>query len=199
MAIRSLRPLRLVSKPAQLWIGCTVALLLHCLPVPLAAEKPDYLETHYASVDQTLAAVFPGAEIQAQTRTVTPQDRTKLEQKLGYHIPEKAFTFYIAASQQKRIGYAVVLDEIGKHFPMTFLVAVTPDHHVRDVTLLTYRERIGADVRKPRFMRQFIDKTASNPLQVKNDIQGITGATISSWAISAGVKKALIITEYFYP
>lgn len=42
------------------------------------------------------------------------------------------------------------------------------------------------------FLEQFIGKTVTNKLKAKSDIVSLTGATITSQAISDGVKEALI-------
>ena len=51
------------------------------------------------------------------------------------------------------------------------------------------------DFATKRFLKQFIAKKSHDPVQVDQDIMGITGATVSSWAMASGVKKALIMTE----
>ena len=75
------------------------------------------------------------------------------------------------------------------------MVAFTPQKQVKSVQVLVYRERVGSNVRQPNFLKQFISKSSQDSLSVGNDINGITGATMSSWAISAGVKKAAVIVE----
>jgi electron transport complex protein RnfG len=60
---------------------------------------------------------------------------------------------------------------------------------------MVYREKIGSNVRKKRFLKQYKGKTKDDPLMVDYDIMGISGATISSWSIASGAKKALIMLE----
>jgi Na+-translocating ferredoxin:NAD+ oxidoreductase RnfG subunit len=43
-----------------------------------------------------------------------------------------------------------------------------------------------------KFLRQFMGKTSKSQLKAKKDIDAITGATITSQAVSDGVKQALV-------
>ena len=51
------------------------------------------------------------------------------------------------------VGYALVMDEMGKHYPMTFMVHIKPDMTVGNVVFMIYRERIGAEVREKAFFK----------------------------------------------
>ncbi|NBV82565.1 FMN-binding protein, partial [bacterium] len=101
--------------------------------------------------------------------------------------------------KKKWVGNAIVLDEIGKHKPITFCVILTPDDEVKSVTVLTYREPVGSDIRKHRFMKQFANRRISDIPTIDDDIAPITGATLSSWAAVTAVKKALIVSPLIHP
>ena len=98
----------------------------------------------------------------------------------------------------KLLGYAVVSEEIGKFRPITFIVGVEPDFSVRGAGVLVYRESYGAEVRKKRFLRQYVGKTQSDPIRINRDIVNISGATMSVRALNFGVRKVLALTEHFY-
>ena len=172
-------------------------LLISCLCVgPLFADQPKFYEQVYSTLDTALDTVFKkGTTVTEVTFTINPDVKQRIEQRLGWEVNETDFTIYKGEKNNQSTGYAIVLDELGKYYPITFLTHITPDFKVSDIVLMVYREKIGASVRKKRFLNQFKWKTSKDPLMVDNDIMGISGATMSSWAISAGVKKALIITE----
>ena len=50
-------------------------------------------------------------------------------------------------------------------------------------------------MRDARFRAQFVGKTARDPLRTGDDVVAVSGATISSRAMSLGVKRALVIME----
>jgi Na+-translocating ferredoxin:NAD+ oxidoreductase RnfG subunit len=81
---------------------------------------------------------------------------------------------------------------------MTYMVGITPSGKVSQVEMLIYRESRGADIRKPRFMYQYKGKQSDDPIRINRDIINITGATMSVRSASAGVKRALVLTEELY-
>ena len=138
------------------------------------------------------------ATVVEEPRALTPEQRAAIERRLGHPMPESAFTCYIGRSAEGVVGYGLVLNEMGKHEPITFFVAITPDGRVKDVMILDYRESRGGEVRQKGFLRQYRGKTSQDPIRLDEDITPISGATISARSISEGVKKALVVWEEFY-
>jgi len=148
--------------------------------------------------EATRLAFGPSATVSEERRAPSPHVRTTIERRLGRPVPEEGFTFYVGRSADGVQGYGVVLEEMGKHEPIAFFVAISPDGHVKDVMILEYRESRGGEVRQKGFLKQYVGKTSQDPMEPDQDITPITGATISARAISDGVKKALIIWEALY-
>jgi Na+-translocating ferredoxin:NAD+ oxidoreductase RnfG subunit len=89
------------------------------------------------------------------------------------------------------LGFAEVRNVIGKDQPITFLVAIDPESRLKDVDILVYREPRGGEVAYESWRKQFRGKDATAPLEVGKDIRNISGATISSNSVTAGVREAL--------
>ena len=89
------------------------------------------------------------------------------------------------------LGFAAVGNVIGKDQPITFLVAVDAADRLKDVDILVYREPYGGEVAYEAWRKQFRGKSITDPLQVGRDIRGISGATISVRAVTAGVRRIL--------
>jgi hypothetical protein len=53
-------------------------------------------------------------------------------------------------------------------------------------------------VKEQRFLSQFRGKQSSDPIRVNQDIVNYTGATLSSYAIARGVRRALALAHLFY-
>ena len=49
----------------------------------------------------------------------------------------------------------------------------------------------GYEVRNPEWRKQFVGKTAADPLRLNADIRNISGATLSSRHVTDGVKRVL--------
>ena len=161
----------------------------------VTAATPGY-ERVYCTQEQALDKAFPTAtRVIKKEVEITPEIRETLESQLGVSVPEGQLTFYVGYDKDHKIGIAVVLDELGKHRPITFMTVLSCDFKVRDIVVMVYRESHGNQVRKRRFLKQFFHKSKADKLVVDADIDGISGATVSSWAIAAGVKKALVLAE----
>lgn len=77
--------------------------------------------------------------------------------------------------------------------PIQLLVGIDQKEKVSGLKILSQAETpgLGSNAVKPEFLRQFIGKSTQDKLEPKQDIDAITGATITSRAICQGVKKAL--------
>ena len=89
------------------------------------------------------------------------------------------------------LGFAQVRNVKGKDQPITYLVAIDSADALKDIDVLVYREPYGGEVAYEPWRKQFRGKTRSAPLVVGKDIRNISGATISSHAVTLGVRKAL--------
>ncbi len=128
---------------------------------------------------------------------VAPDDaqRAAIARALGFPVPETRFTFVRGDRGGRPVGWVYIGEEKGLYEPITFAVAITPEASVRDVEILVYRESRGGEVSRRRFLDQYRGKSARSPLRLNRDILNITGATVSSRAVTHGVKKALIAFE----
>jgi hypothetical protein len=147
-------------------------------------------------------AVFPRAT--TFERTVipsTPELRAAIQARLGTLQPsiwEQAYIVFTAQQHNTLLGYAVIVEEIGKHQPITFVVGVRPDGKVGEVAVMVYREPYGGQVRYGRFLAQYTGKTLRDPLLPYRDIHNITGATLSCQSIGQGVRKALAMVHVVF-
>ncbi len=113
----------------------------------------------------------------------------------NYSIDNQEVKVYTVISEQKIIGWAVILNEMGKVKPITFLVGIDNKSKILGVYVLEFRDLFGSEIRRRSFLRQFIGKTIKNSLTVGRDIDAVTGATISSRAASSAVRKSLKLIE----
>ncbi len=170
--------------------------------VALLAAVPGRSVEVYLTLEEAPGAVFPEADsFERRDIQVTPEFRDKLRELVGRAKPsiwEPFYITFIARRGEEVLGHAVICEEIGKHRPITFIVAVTPPGKVHDVAVMMYRESIGSEVRYPGFLEQFDDKDLQDPILLYRDIRNISGATLSARALSRGVRKALAVIELAY-
>ncbi len=97
------------------------------------------------------------------------------------------------------LGYTVQMQVVSRSGPFTILVVVAPDLCILRAEVLEYRADRGRQVRSPKFTDQFTGKCADDPVELDKDIHAITGATISSRAMTEGVKRAIRMIEFLQP
>jgi hypothetical protein len=160
------------------------------------ADAPARTETSYYSTRAMLAEFFPKSEhVGYRTFTLDQSIRARLAQRLGYAPARDKYTIFVATTQGKVDGYAVVDDEMGLHQPITFATRLSSRGMVERVEIMVYREPRGDEVRDARFRKQFQGKTSHDPLRLNRDIDAVSGATVSSASLAVGVRRATILVE----
>lgn len=96
------------------------------------------------------------------------------------------------------VGWCISISSKGYGGPVGFVVGITKDGTVKAINILSHSETpgLGAKSTEPEFYEQFNDKSKL-PLQVvkgsaenPEDIAAISGATITSTAVTTGVNAA---------
>jgi len=177
-----------------------LALAVLCTAL-LALPSEAQADTTYFTKREVLKSFFPNSSaVSFETFTPTKRERTSLQRKLGYELAKKSYYIFVATSETasgtpKVDGYAFIDNQMGQHKPITFAVKFSPSGVVLREEVMVYRESHGGEVHSPRFSRQFQGKTAKDSLRTNKDIDSISGATISSRAITMGVKRALVVVD----
>ncbi len=89
------------------------------------------------------------------------------------------------------MGYAFVDEVWGYWGPIRFVVCLDPGGVVLDVVVLELREARGRPIAGHRFLRQYRGRRPGEPLRLGREIHGVTGATVSSRAVTDGVRRVL--------
>lgn len=150
--------------------------------IPLVAYSQVYLNE-----DQAAQEVFPKESFTRKTLELTPDDIKKIEEKSGERVRNTSLVLLI--SQKKNVLF--VDQVLGKHEFITYVVGITPQKKVQGIEILEYRETYGSEVQKPEWKKQFVGKDATSPLKLGKDVINISGATLSSAHITAGVRRIL--------
>ncbi len=171
---------------------CAAALLATLAGGASRAEA----ETTYFTTRGVLKEFFPNSDkVTYQRFTPTKAERKALNKRLGYRLAKKSYVFYVAKTGDKVDGYAFVGDELGQHLPITFAVKLSASGEVLRQEIMVYREPRGDEVRDKRFRDQFKGKTVHDAIVANDDIDCVSGATISSHAIAVGVRRAVVLFD----
>lgn len=156
--------------PAGNWIRYVA------VPAVIAAAPAHAV--HYLTVEQAQQALFAAGTSFA-----------------AYPLRAGRTQAWEALAGARRAGWFFVDNVIGKHELITYAVGLGDDGRVRGVEILDYRESRGGEVRDPRWRAQFNGKRAGDTLRVGQDIQNLSGATLSSRHITDGVRRLLALYE----
>lgn len=94
-----------------------------------------------------------------------------------------------AASGTSIRGLLVVDQVIGKSELITYAVALDGAGAVQSVEILDYRESHGGEIRLAAWRRQFVGKSAADPIELNRDVRNISGATLSCRHVTEGVQR----------
>ena len=143
---------------------------------------------------------FVTAPVAAQKAEEMKQESMKSLVPDAEHFTEVAGHegWFAAEKGGKAIAYIVPSESKGYGGKIKMLVAVTADSKVIDFSILEHNETpgLGDNAQKPEFRQMFAGKD-SDKLEVtkdpanKENIQAMTGATISSRAVTKGVREAV--------
>ncbi len=164
----------------------------------LTPEELGHLEIYFTE-EEAAKVMFPDSEkISRETLSLTAEQKTFVEEVIGWEFPETSFDVFIGKSQEKIDGYALIQNTIGKHRPITYMVGVDSAGEVSNFEVLVYREARGNEIATKRFNYQYQGKNIADPIRINRDIINITGATMSVRSASAGVKRVLVLVNEFY-
>ena len=150
----------------------------------------------FMAADDAPGALFPEASaVSKRIITATPALQQDIVARLGRRpsMWEEAYPIYVVAREAQPLGRVVIVEEIGKHRPITFAVGVEADGALRDIVVLAYREAYGGEIRDKRFLKQYRGKTMAAPMQPYRDIINISGATMSVQATGRAAHKAVAV------
>jgi len=98
---------------------------------------------------------------------------------------------YVCRKGDSLAGYGIVDNVRGKSRDITYMLILNAAGEVASVEILIYRESHGGEVAGSAFRDQFSGKKSGDRLVAGRDIKTISGATISSRSVTAGVAKLL--------
>ena len=135
------------------------------------------------------------------SKQLAAQEHQQVVEKLGAMFPDMSdYDFidglYILYASQTKIGYAFMATGNGYGGDISILVALDDAEAVKGIVILSQQETpgIGARITGDEFTGQFagMDIDDINLRQNGGQIDGITGATISSTAVVNAVREAAL-------
>jgi len=141
-----------------------------------------------------LAESFAPAQPLIESLWLTNEIRDSAKQILNHAYPGMRIRYWHASEGANR-RTAWIMNEVGKTRPITIGITIVGDH-IERVRILEFRESRGAEVRMDFFTRQFVGLSLQpTNRQLSDNIDGITGATLSVKAVKKTARFALFLHQ----
>jgi Na+-translocating ferredoxin:NAD+ oxidoreductase subunit G len=173
-------------------------------PVVLAmaalAAAPLPGRAQHLTQDEALALAFPGAATERYTAYLSEAELARARAHAGgdVEIEQSVVTYYVARGGGTPLGVAYFDAHRVRTEQEVLMVVVGPDARVRRVETVSFRE--PPEYMAPeRWMRLFDGRELSPDLSVRRDIPNITGATLTSGAVTRAVRRVLALHDVIDP
>ncbi len=98
--------------------------------------------------------------------------------------------FQITAGD-RLMGYAYLGEAPSMKNVFDYVVLLNPDLSIRKSKVLIYREDYGRQIGSQRWLRQFIGIKPGDPIRYGEEVDAISGATISAKSMTKAVKEVM--------
>lgn len=175
--IRFMHPSALVALAFAAWGGWV-------LPSARAAT--------YLTQSEALERAFPGAKVERRGFILTDAQMAEAGKLAGEPIPSALGAAYVATRDGSLVGTAYFDVHRVRTLPETLMIVVAPDGTVADIVVLAFSEP-PEYLAPAAWLKQFFGRALNERLQMKRDIQGISGATLTARATTKAVRRILAI------
>ena len=144
--------------------------------------------------DEALAAVFPGAVVEAERVFLTEQQMAQITEIAGVEIESGLVARYVATRGETVMGRAYVDTHVVRTKRESLLISLEADGSVRRVDVTAFLE--PPDYLAPeRWLRQYTQRQLDDDLALQRAIRPIAGATLTANATTAAVRRVLAIDQ----
>ena len=165
-------------------------LLLFTIIAIFTSVTTSYAKGVYQTEEAFLNEVFKGEVPVSSKITLRSNLRKPIEKILGHPFSGFRIKYWKDKTQT-----AWILEEIGKVEYITFGIAIK-NKEVSYASVLQFKESRGWEIRYPAFTGQYIGARLIKNNKLTKSIDGISGATLSLWAMTKIVKVALMLDDY---
>jgi Na+-transporting NADH:ubiquinone oxidoreductase subunit NqrC len=178
-------------KPELPWWSVPAIIVPAIAPAVLATPAH---AAHYLTHEQAQQLLFPQASrFVSQPLRLTPEQIRFVEKYARVGMRGAEQPVWRVEAGNRHIGWFVLDEVYGKHEFITYAVALDASGAVTGIEILDYRETHGGEVRNTAWRAQFTGKRYGAGLRLGEDVQNISGATLSCKHIAEGVRRVLAL------
>lgn len=140
--------------------------------------------------DEALAVAFPGARTRREVAFLTAEQKSAIESRARAKLGTEILSYYVAESSGTLRGHAFFDTHPVRTLEETVMVVVAPDGAVARVETLAFFEPDDY-LPSPRWYALFAGKRLEPKLRVGGGVAAVSGATLTTRAVTAAVRRAL--------
>lgn len=140
---------------------------------------------HQKKMNKEIAILWPDSDVQMDEILLNEIQKEQAS-RIGI---EKV---YALSKNEEALGYLVYLFVPSKLDYFDIGLIYDEEARIKSMKVLAYREDHGGEVGSKRWLKQFIGLGEKDPISLNEDIQGISGATISCESATKGTRESTI-------
>lgn len=144
------------------------------------------------SREEALAAVFPGATIDADRVYLTEQQRDAVAALSRQEVPGRIYARYVARRGSAVVGRAYVDTHVVRTKRESLLISVDPRGRVLRIDVTAFLEPPEYVAPEP-WLRQYDRRPLDDDLAIQRAIRPIAGATLTNRAVNGAVRRVLAL------
>ena len=142
--------------------------------------------------DEALAAVFPGAEVEAERVFLTADQIHRAAVLAGGAAPRALVARYVARRGREIVGRAYVDTHVVRTKRQSLLISLDSSGRVQRIDVTAFLE--PPEYQAPeRWLQQYDQQPLGDDLTLQRAIRPIAGATLTVIAANAAVRRVLAI------
>ncbi len=193
--------------PVPAWVGARPR-AFHGWLVPLAVLSTALIASVVPASAQgtitqaeALSLAFPGAS-SIERRTAFLDERqlaaARAAAGTGIRIEQPVVTYYVGKSGTRSVGVAYFDSHRVRTMPEVAMIVVAPNGTVQRIEILSFAE--PPEYRPPgAWLKLFQGKALSPGLLVRRDIRNLSGATLTSRAVTEATRRVLALHNVIAP
>jgi hypothetical protein len=149
----------------------------------------------YKAQKQALAEAFPGGGIERKTVFLTPEQVRSVEKRARARVESRVVSYYVGLLAEGRpAGTAYFDTHLVRSMPETLFILVDPQGKLGRVEILAFHEpedyKLGEG-----WLGRLSGKALDDDLAPGRALVRVTGATLSTEALAAAVRRTLALHE----
>src|SRR5512134_1612827 len=184
----------------SIWATCSRTRVAAGLAAGLLGAAPGGLAAQLSQQEALAVAFPPPATVERRTAFLTAADLDIVRAAAGPDAPveQSVVTYYVAERDGHPAGVAYFDSHRVRTLNEVLMIVVQPDERIRSIEVLRFAEPPEYHASEA-WLRQFEGRALDPRLSLKSGIANMTGATLTSNAVTRAARRVLALHRHIRP